>query len=1452
MRIQPHLTALASAAALACGLALFSAPAAAPAQETWVDRTSQIPGSASRLVGAAYGAGKFVVISGSLPTYYTSTPGISDWAARAAPASVVWRGIAHGAGLFVIAGNNGALYTSATAEEGSWTQRTVSQPGDDCTSLRYLGGRFIAGRFATTGATPAESYSQVEVSTDGVTWTAKTFALYAGGGTPLTISDAAFKPGITSGNGTWVLTSEDVPEKLIVADESLTQATLVTVTGLGISQRVVYGAGRFVITADGTSGQIWTSTDGTTWTAATLPIATTSLNHVFHDGETFVAVGNSVDGSNPAIPAILSSTDGLAWTAAATTPASTRNLLFVHKADGLWLTGGVSKTFFTGGRATHSLADLEVRQTAGAFVSKQSSLQFAEIVLGQTWSETLTLRNTGTEALTGLALSFTGADATAWQATAPATTTLQPAEEITTVLTLSPTTAGQKTATLVVASNDNDENPFQLSLSGLVLTPAAPTVITDGLSQIVRVDDEAFFEVRLQQAATHQWRKGTALLPNTNSASLFISPVKTTSAGIYTLRATNSLGSVEAAPLVLGVLSPLPAAVRVNEGGTLTLTCTATLPPGLTPTYRWYRDGEPLTDGGTTTRIVTGASTKTLKVTKVVSTFIGGEGGSSDGAYMCEVSLTLPALYGGYPISGTTSTAEVTIVPKPALHPTMALPAVRVAQSITNATVRLSSVSSGRPTPKESSLPFQGIPHKFTATGLPPGILLNATTGVFTGQASAAKITAGSVVPYRVKITVSNSAGTTSGEYDWLVQPLAESQHGTYQGIIERHDTINGEYGGILQLKVEPSGRYTGTLTLAGVRHPFTGLAQATSSTSLEGSLQIKRIPATLGTFTFSFEINQGNLTGRIEDPISNNIRVDDDYTLPEAPAGIAWDTPGARAILALPGNHTLSTTPLTAISLSVLAGSPGIAGLVNGPAADARFSAPEGVLRLPDGTLLIADTGNHAVRRMDPAGNVTTLAGNGTPGALNGTGTAATFNQPCALAADPAGNIIVVDRGNHLLRKITPAGVVTTFAGKAGTPGATNGAGAAARFDEPNGIVYEPLTKSFYITDRNNALVRKATLTGVISTFAGSAKVEGTLGGLGPNCRFNTLRSIASNETGRLLVGDASGVYEFTTYGMGHLVYQDNLGTTALCDLPGDEWLAGIQSTQQIKRLDTTGATSASFYAWKSPWTSTNKPPAAYPGYYTARFNRDNASGDGPRGEGYATLTLTTTGTATWAGKLADGTPITGASLLCEGGEVPFHFMLYTGKGSLQGAVIVQSSTGLITPHTMPAADWFRLPPAAVPPTRSYASGFHILDLSLQGARYPKTPAPSLATLLSLPPTASNLRITVADVFGATNQFVLVGTVSPTGVITLPTTTSANPNQVKLTFAPATGIYTGSYTLPAQDNSPARKADFSGILIAPQNFATGYHLQPQIPEPGQSPTTTPILSGKITLSGNE
>lgn len=213
--------------------------------------------------------------------------------------------------------------------------------------------------------------------------------------------------------------------------------------------------------------------------------------------------------------------------------------------------------------------------------------------------------------------------------------------------------------------------------------------------------------------------------------------------------------------------------------------------------------------------------------------------------------------------------------------------------------------------------------------------------------------------------------------------------------------------------------------------------------------------------------------------------------------------------------------TPITPFGwsgqLSLVAGD-GVRGTRDGAGMQARFDDPWGIVVMENGTRYLADAGDaNRIRRITRDGMVSTLAG-GREGFVDGTGSAAAFHTPSALARDAQGDLYVADTGNHAIRKVTPEGVVTTIAGT-GEAGFRDGPAAQAQFNGPIGIAVDGSGR-VYVADTYNDRIRMISRDGQVTTLAGG-DAPGFFDGTGSEARFDTPTGVAVDAIGVVWVAD-------------------------------------------------------------------------------------------------------------------------------------------------------------------------------------------------------------------------------------------------------------------------------------------------------------------------------------------
>ena len=245
------------------------------------------------------------------------------------------------------------------------------------------------------------------------------------------------------------------------------------------------------------------------------------------------------------------------------------------------------------------------------------------------------------------------------------------------------------------------------------------------------------------------------------------------------------------------------------------------------------------------------------------------------------------------------------------------------------------------------------------------------------------------------------------------------------------------------------------------------------------------------------------------------------------APLGLAVDSAG-KVYVADTDNDTIRTIT-SAGSVATLAGI-AIQGANDGAGGAAQFYYPIGAAVDYAGNVYIADACNHTIRKIAPTGAVTTLAGSpGKAGSADGEGSTALFNYPEGVAVDGTGNVYVADTHNDTIRKVTPAGVVTTLAGSPGNAGSADGTGSAAQFFYPFGVAVDG-SGNVYVGDYYNTEIRKITPAGVVTTLAGSPPISG---GSNTLPQFDAVRGVAVDSSGNVYVAAVFAIQKVTPAGI-------------------------------------------------------------------------------------------------------------------------------------------------------------------------------------------------------------------------------------------------------------------------------------------------------------------------------
>ncbi len=751
--------------------------------------------------------GTNLVACGSGGAVLTSVDGIS-WAPQTTGVQQLLSGLAQGAGITLAVGATGALLTSANTV--TWTDRsTVSQaPLRDIawTGLRMatvgLEGAVLT---STDGVVWAVQSSGVSADLHGVVWAGDQLIAVGEGGMILTSTDALSWTPQVSGTGVDLNAIEWTRDLAIAVGAGgviLTSPDGITWTArasgtLSELSGVVWSGSKLV--AVGAGGTVCVSQDGgLTWSVSSVPPGS-NLNDIAWSGSLFCAVG---DGD-----LILTSPNGTTWTQ--------RNIAFAQNLESVtWVAGrfvavGTSQLILTSTQGSSwtkqgsSSVNLPTLRGVRAFRGMLLTVGDGGVILTNGNSPTLTpVVNLAATSLTmdedagvvNLGVQLTFAPATQVQIPFVLLGTSTVGVDFTVAASPLVFSPGQSLRNLSLSLRDDVQVESTESLTVLLGSPStalvgtehrftltitdndeAPVVILQPLSQIVALGEPltSFMTNALGSPPIgYQWRRNGANLSGATGSAYTLVNATFSQAGRYSVVAKNPTGSDASVEAELAIVDTASSSVQVPVGGTTTL---SVMTAGNGLTYQWRKNLLPVGNGGR----ISGATTSKLIIT--------GTQVADAGAYDCEV--TSP---GGSLLSGVRT---LSVLEPPVVTPG-ALPGTMIGGSYSHV------------------LTASFFPTRFTAVGLPRGLVLNASTGVISGRAQVSGT-------FNLLISASNAAGTSPQVLAPLVvQSIPAGAVGNFQAQIARH-SLNQDLGGRLELTTTSAGMCSGRLTLGGSSYPF-------------------------------------------------------------------------------------------------------------------------------------------------------------------------------------------------------------------------------------------------------------------------------------------------------------------------------------------------------------------------------------------------------------------------------------------------------------------------------------------------------------------------------------------------------------------------------------------------------------------------------------------------------
>ncbi|MBI5424829.1 MAG: immunoglobulin domain-containing protein [Opitutae bacterium] len=694
----------------------------------------------------------------------------------------------------------------------------------------------------------------------------------------------------------------------------------------------------------------------------------------------------------------------------------------------------------------------------------------------------------------------------------------------------STTTADAGTYTVVVSNSAGS-----VTSNGATLTvnaaASAPSITTQPSNQSATTGGSVSFSVTASGTAplSYQWRKDGANLPGATSSTYSIASVTSGDAGTYSVVVSNSVGNATSngatltvtASAVAPTIATQPASQTVNTGASVTFSVTAS---GTAPlSYQWRKDGAAIAGAVSASFTIASAATSDAGAYTVVATNSAGSATSNSATLTVNTANTatapsittqpaaqtvnvgasvsfIVAASGTAPLSYEWRKDGATIAG--ATSSTFTIAAAANGDAGTYSVVV--SNSAGSATSNGATLTVNS-----TSTATAPSITTQpASVTVSTGQSATFSVAATGTAPlsYQWRKDGAAIAGATSASY--TIAAVTSNDAGAYSVVVSNSaGTATSNSATLAFASTASIFPHLTALAFDGA-----GRLYATDSTNDT----IRRIAADGTVYLVAGSTgNAGSSNGSGAAALFNQ-----PGGLVATNDGILYVADTANAVI-----RRIATDG----SVTTFAGNSALRGNTNGNGTAATFSAPTGIALDSSGNLYVADATNHTIRKITSAGAVTTYAGQpGTAGSANGSAASAKFNHPAAVAVDGAGNVYVADTNNNTIRKISAAGNVTTLAGVSGVSGAADGRGADALFNQPQGLAIDA-AGNLHVADTGNSSVRRITPAGVVTTIAGLSTIsresddedDDPKKSANNSALFNHPLAVAISPSGMLYVGD-------------------------------------------------------------------------------------------------------------------------------------------------------------------------------------------------------------------------------------------------------------------------------------------------------------------------------------------